>query len=82
MEPNQEQGADQQGADQNRQQGADQDYVDRLIEVVARSHDPAVTEAKALAYRLRRLAHRLETDIKRELTRRAWNCGNWNCWAV
>lgn len=44
-----------------------QDYVDQLIEVVARTHDPAVTEAKALAYRLRRLAHRLETDIKREL---------------
>ncbi|QMU79840.1 MarR family transcriptional regulator [Streptacidiphilus sp. PB12-B1b] len=46
----------------------EQDYVDQLIEVVARTHDPAVTEAKALAYRLRRLAHRLETDIKRELT--------------
>lgn len=44
-----------------------QDYVDQLIEVVAPIHDPAVTEAKALAYRLRRIAHRLETDIKREL---------------
>jgi DNA-binding MarR family transcriptional regulator len=49
-------------------QDVEQDYVDQLIEVVARTHDPAVTEAKALAYRLRRLAHRLETDIKRELT--------------
>lgn len=45
----------------------EQDYVDKLIGVVARTHDPTVAEAKALAYRLRRLAHRLETDIKREL---------------
>jgi DNA-binding MarR family transcriptional regulator len=44
-----------------------QDYVDQVIKVVARSNGPAVTEAKALAYRLRRLAHRLETDLKREL---------------
>jgi DNA-binding MarR family transcriptional regulator len=48
----------------------EQDYVDQLIEVVAHAHDPAVAETKALAYRLRRLAHRLETDIKRELTPR------------
>jgi DNA-binding MarR family transcriptional regulator len=47
----------------------EQDYVDRLVGrgVIAQTHDPDVVEAKALAYRLRRLAHRLETDIKREL---------------
>jgi len=44
-----------------------QDYVDRLIGAMTHTHEPDVTEAKALAYRLRRLAHRLETDIKREL---------------
>ncbi|WP_236795580.1 MarR family winged helix-turn-helix transcriptional regulator [Amycolatopsis sp. GM8] len=44
-----------------------QDYVDRLTEVVADRHDPEVMQAKALAYRVRRLAHRLETEIKREL---------------
>jgi DNA-binding MarR family transcriptional regulator len=45
----------------------EQDYVDQLIEGITQAHDPEVTEAKALAYRLRRLAHRLETEIKREL---------------
>lgn len=45
----------------------EQDYVDQLIEVAARTHAPDAIEAKALAYRLRRLAHRLETDMKREL---------------
>ncbi|MEY9895667.1 hypothetical protein ABIA31_009357 [Catenulispora sp. MAP5-51] len=55
-----------------------QDYVDRLIGAMTHAHDPAVTEAKALAYRLRRLAHRLETDIKRELTPPASNYGSWN----
>lgn len=44
-----------------------QDYVDQVIEVIADRHEPAVTQAKALAYRVRRLAHRLETEIKREL---------------
>ncbi len=44
-----------------------QDYVDKLIGVIADQHSPDVLQAKALAYRLRRLAHRLETDIKREL---------------
>lgn len=44
-----------------------QDYVDRTIEVITDRHEPDVTQAKALAYRVRRLAHRLETEIKREL---------------
>ncbi|MDN3053794.1 MarR family winged helix-turn-helix transcriptional regulator [Streptomyces hygroscopicus] len=44
-----------------------QDYVDRLIEVVPDQHGVDVMQAKALAYRVRRLAHRLETEIKREL---------------
>lgn len=46
----------------------EQDYVDKLVgrRIVA-SFESDVTESKALAYRLRRLAHRLETDIKREL---------------
>ncbi|MDF3288197.1 MarR family winged helix-turn-helix transcriptional regulator [Streptomyces silvisoli] len=44
-----------------------QDYVDRLIEVVSDQHGVDVVQAKALAYRVRRLAHRLETEIKREL---------------
>jgi DNA-binding MarR family transcriptional regulator len=41
--------------------------VDGLVQVLADSHDPDVLEAKALAYRLRRVAHRLETEIRREL---------------
>lgn len=47
----------------------EQDYVDRLIGggAITQNHDADVLEAKALAYRVRRLAHRLETDIKREL---------------
>ncbi|WP_194895667.1 MarR family winged helix-turn-helix transcriptional regulator [Catenulispora pinisilvae] len=45
-----------------------QDYVDRLIEAMTGTYEPEVAEAKALAYRLRRLAHRMETDIKRELS--------------
>jgi DNA-binding MarR family transcriptional regulator len=47
-----------------------QDYVDKMIEVIAAhdGSDPDVVRAKALAYRVRRLAHRLETEIKRELT--------------
>ena len=48
-----------------------QDFVDTMTEVVGRWHgswqDPAIAESKALAYRVRRLAHRLETDLKREL---------------
>ena len=45
-----------------------QDYVDGMIEVIADRQEPDVALAKALAYRVRRLAHRLETEIKRELT--------------
>jgi DNA-binding MarR family transcriptional regulator len=48
-----------------------QDFVDTIIEVIGRWHgswqDPEIAESKALAYRVRRLAHRLETDLKREL---------------
>ena len=48
-----------------------QDFVDTMTEVIGRWHgswqDPAIAESKALAYRVRRLAHRLETDLKREL---------------
>ncbi|MCX4550286.1 MarR family transcriptional regulator [Streptomyces sp. NBC_01387] len=43
------------------------DGIDRLISTLAQTHDPALLEAKALAYRLRRVAHRLETELKREL---------------
>jgi DNA-binding MarR family transcriptional regulator len=43
------------------------DYVDGMIEVLAGHHEPDVVQDKALAYRVRRLAHRLETEIKREL---------------
>ncbi|WP_166678147.1 MarR family winged helix-turn-helix transcriptional regulator [Kribbella kalugense] len=43
------------------------DSVDHLVEVLADSHEPGQLRAKALAYRLRRLAHWLETEIKREL---------------
>jgi len=53
-------------------QGAgQQDFVDTMTEVIGRWHgswqDPEIAESKALAYRVRRLAHRLETDLKREL---------------
>ncbi|WP_206308859.1 MarR family winged helix-turn-helix transcriptional regulator [Streptomyces sp. A1136] len=41
--------------------------MDELIEVVADQHSPQAAQAKALAYRVRRLAHRLETEMKREL---------------
>jgi DNA-binding MarR family transcriptional regulator len=48
-----------------------QDFVDTMIEVIGRWHgswqDPEIAESKALAYRVRRLAHRLDTDLKREL---------------
>jgi DNA-binding MarR family transcriptional regulator len=48
-----------------------QDFVDTMIEVMGHWHgswqDPEMAESKALAYRVRRLAHRLETDLKREL---------------
>ncbi|MGQ4516151.1 MarR family transcriptional regulator [Streptomyces sp. DW26H14] len=43
------------------------DYVDGLVGVLAQTHTPAQLEAKALAYRLRRITHRLETELKREL---------------
>jgi DNA-binding MarR family transcriptional regulator len=46
---------------------AQQDYVDEIISVFADRHDNEVVQAKALAYRIRRLAHRIETEIKREL---------------
>src|SRR6185312_13242868 len=48
-----------------------QDFVDAMAEVIGRWHggwqDREIAESKALAYRVRRLAHRLETDLKREL---------------
>ncbi|MEU6172239.1 MarR family transcriptional regulator [Streptantibioticus parmotrematis] len=43
------------------------DYVDRLTEVMTGLHTDAQLQAKALAYRLRRVAHRLETEMRREL---------------
>jgi DNA-binding MarR family transcriptional regulator len=44
------------------------DFVDEMMVVIKESHQAAdVLEAKALAYRIRRIAHRLETEIKREL---------------
>ncbi|MEV0280279.1 MarR family transcriptional regulator [Streptomyces sp. NPDC050610] len=43
------------------------DYVDGMVDVLAQHHDSAELEAKTLAYRLRRLTHRMETDLKREL---------------
>ncbi|MEU7045593.1 MarR family transcriptional regulator [Streptomyces varsoviensis] len=43
------------------------DYVDGVVDVLTQVHTHAELEAKALAYRLRRIAHRLETDVKREL---------------
>ncbi len=43
------------------------DYVDGMMVVAVEDGDDRTLQAKALAYRLRRLAHRLETDIKREL---------------
>jgi len=45
-----------------------QDSVDRMMTVAVPDGDDRTAQAKALAYRLRRLAHRLETDIKRELS--------------
>src|SRR6476660_738739 len=49
----------------------EQDFVDIMTEVIGRWHgswqDPEIAESKARAYRVRRLAHRLETDLKREL---------------
>ncbi|MFE7118733.1 MarR family winged helix-turn-helix transcriptional regulator [Streptomyces sp. NPDC057654] len=43
------------------------DYVDGMVDFLTQQHDSEALEAKALAYRLRRLTHRLETDLKREL---------------
>ncbi|MFK0292497.1 MarR family winged helix-turn-helix transcriptional regulator [Streptomyces sp. NPDC090442] len=43
------------------------DYVDDMVEVLADTFEPDLLEAKALAYRLRRVSHWLETEIKREL---------------
>ncbi|MFI9275681.1 MarR family winged helix-turn-helix transcriptional regulator [Kitasatospora sp. NPDC052896] len=43
------------------------DHVDDMVEVLAGAFDPELLEAKALAYRLRRISHWLETEIKREL---------------
>ncbi|MEV0262397.1 MarR family transcriptional regulator [Streptomyces sp. NPDC050617] len=43
------------------------DYVDGMVDVLAQQYDHEALEAKALAYRLRRITHRLETDLKREL---------------
>ncbi|MEG8182801.1 MarR family transcriptional regulator [Nocardia terpenica] len=43
------------------------DYVDEMMAVLVGRGADRAAEAKALAYRIRRLAHRLETEIKREL---------------
>jgi DNA-binding MarR family transcriptional regulator len=48
-----------------------QDYVETMIKIMGHWHgswqNPEMAESKALAYRVRRLAHRLETDLRREL---------------
>ncbi|GAA4531617.1 MarR family winged helix-turn-helix transcriptional regulator [Amycolatopsis samaneae] len=44
-----------------------QDFVDEMIAAISSLHPAATLEAKALAHRLRRVAHRLETELKREL---------------
>ncbi|AHH95654.1 MarR family winged helix-turn-helix transcriptional regulator [Kutzneria albida] len=43
------------------------DHIDDLTDHLVGTHSPEELAAKALAYRLRRVAHRLETEIKREL---------------
>ncbi|MEW1748880.1 MarR family winged helix-turn-helix transcriptional regulator [Streptomyces angustmyceticus] len=45
------------------------DRVDGMIDVISGSHGPADLESKALAYRLRRVAHHMEIELKRELAR-------------
>ncbi|MFI5778305.1 MarR family winged helix-turn-helix transcriptional regulator [Nocardia sp. NPDC051570] len=49
------------------------DPVDDLIEFIARSHGPqgkhGDLRAKSTAYRLRQVAHRLELEMRRELSR-------------
>ena len=61
-----------------------QDFVDTMIEVIGYWHgrwqDPEMAESKALVYRVRRLAHRLETDLKRELAPHGTELWSWNCW--
>ena len=47
----------------------DSDYVDSMINVIADACDEDALRAKALAYRLRRVAHHLEIHIKRDLAR-------------
>ncbi|MFD9888088.1 MarR family winged helix-turn-helix transcriptional regulator [Amycolatopsis sp. NPDC059027] len=44
------------------------DYVDEMVAALTGFHAPSTLESKALAYRLRRVAHRLEIEIKRELS--------------
>jgi DNA-binding MarR family transcriptional regulator len=48
-----------------------QDFVDTMTEVIGHWNgewqSSEMAESKALAYRVRRLAHRLETELKREL---------------
>ncbi|MEV7465566.1 MarR family transcriptional regulator [Streptomyces kronopolitis] len=43
------------------------DRIDGMIDVIARAHDLADLESKALVYRLRRVAHHMEIELKREL---------------
>ncbi|GAA2306656.1 MarR family transcriptional regulator [Streptomyces caniferus] len=45
------------------------DRVDGMIDVISSAHDLTDLESKALVYRLRRVAHHMETELKRELTR-------------
>ena len=45
------------------------DYVDHMAEVLSDVVAPDRLEAKSLAYRLRRITHWLETELKRELGR-------------
>ncbi|WP_231644767.1 MarR family winged helix-turn-helix transcriptional regulator [Sciscionella sediminilitoris] len=47
--------------------GTDRDMIDALIEAISAPHDAGTLEAKALSYRMRRIAHHLETRIRREL---------------
>ncbi|PBC86916.1 MULTISPECIES: MarR family winged helix-turn-helix transcriptional regulator [unclassified Streptomyces] len=43
------------------------DRVDGMIDVISSAHDLPHLESKALVYRLRRVAHHMEIELKREL---------------
>jgi DNA-binding MarR family transcriptional regulator len=47
---------------------AARDRIDDMADFLESVCEPVDVQAKALAYRLRRVAHRLETEIKRELS--------------